>query len=130
MSNSNNYEIRWQVKDPQNRIVVLKKSTYEKHIGEDHSPKDAMFRKEMEEQAKYTITSPGLIIERNLRHLYYKIVSISYGDDVKIKPMKVIVDADREPNEVVTWLAMTKMKDTAEAGEIIYERRTDDLSDK
>lgn len=130
MSKTENSVIRWQVEDPQNRQIILKQSTYEDHVDGDHAPQDAAFRKKVETQVKNTVVSPDFIIADNPRNLYYKLVGISNEDVIKLKTMRVVVDTDRTPNEVVTWVPMSKSKDTFKAEAIIYERGKDGLSDK
>ena len=130
MNNNERYEIRWQVEDPQSRQVVLKQITYEKHVIEDHSDKDAIFRKNIESQVKNVIMNPDFIVAEEPRNLYYKLVGIGAEKYIKLKTMRVVVDADREPNEIVTWIPMSKVKGEVKAEAIIYERGKDDLSDK
>ena len=130
MSKIENSVIRWQVKDPQNRQIILKQSTYKEHVDEDHAPQDAAFRKKVETQVKNTVVSPDFIIADNPRNLYYKLVGIPNEDVIKLKTMRVVVDTDRTPNEVVTWVPMSKSKDTFKAEAIIYERGKDGLSNK
>lgn len=130
MSNNESYKIRWQVEDPQSRQVVLKQITYESHVIEDHSDKDAVFRKNVEGQVKNVIVNPDFIVAEEPRNLYYKLVSIGAEEYIKLKIMKVVVDADKEPNEIVTWIPMSKVKEKLKAEAIIYERGKEDLSDK
>lgn len=122
MSDGNDYKIRWEVTNPLGERVVLKQSTYEKHIVNDHSPRDAMYRQKIELQAQKAIINPQLIIAKEQRHEYHKIVRVPHTDNVdKIKHINVIVDADRTPNEVVTFIVSSSLRGTVEAGAIIYE---------
>lgn len=122
MSNNENYKIRWNVTDPQGRQVILKQSTYEKHIIDDHKPEDSAFRRKIELQAKKTITNPQLIIAKEQRHEYHRLARVSFKEDIeKLKHINVIVDADRDPNEVVTFIASSNVHGTLETGSIIYE---------
>ncbi len=124
-----NNEIRWKVEDPQGRQVILKVTTYEEHVIGDHETRDAKVREETEHNAKQTIISPNIIIEDDAsRHLYYNAIVISENErPQKVKLLKVVVDSDRNPNEVVTWLSLRK-GEKIEGGAIIYERGKDGLS--
>ena len=124
---SNN--IIWTVTDPQDRKVVLKNSTFDFHIaGTDHDENDSNFRKKIAAQAKQTIVEPEFIVNEEQRNIYFSLVKVPYENNLlKIKPMKVVVDADRTPNEVVTWTVMRKMNDTIKSEAIIYERNSNEL---
>ena len=123
--------IRWEVTDSQNRKVVLKQSTYDEHITGDHDLRDAKVRKLMESQVRRTLSSPDVIIkDTTSRLLYYNTIVIRYETRLpKIKTLKVVVDTDRSPHEVVTWTPLRK-GDSIKDGVIIYERCADDLPDK
>ncbi len=129
MRNNEKIDIRWEVEDPQGRQVILKLSTYEEHLIGDHETRDAKIREETEHNAKQAIISPDIIIEDDaLRHLYYNAIAISENEQShKIKILKVIVDSDRTPNEVVSWIPLRK-GDKVGGGAIIYERGKDGLS--
>ena len=121
-----NDDITWTITDPQKRNVVLKRSTLDKHIaGSDHDPRDSEFRKKIMHQAQQTIVSPEFIIKENSRNIYLSLGIMPYQENlVKIKPLKVVVDADRNPNEVVTWLPLKKFSFTIESEAIIYARES------
>lgn len=122
MDSNEKIEIRWKVTDPQDRQVVLRQSTYENHIIDDHEQKDAAFRLKMENQAKKTVTNPQIIIAKNQRNEYHRMARVPFEEGIeKLKHVKVVVDADRDPNEVVTFIASSKVNDTLEAGSVIYE---------
>ena len=122
-------KIIWTVTDPQDRKVVLKKSTFDFHIaGTDHDKKDRDFRKKIATQAKKTIAKPEFIIKEEQRNIYFSLVKVPHENDcIKIKPMKVVVDADRIPNEIVTWTVMRKMNDTIKSEAIIYESKSNNI---
>ena len=123
-------DICWAVKDIQRREIILKQTTYDEHITEDHSVQDFNFRKSMEPRVKQTLISPDIIIKDGKRNLYYNTVVIRHEEGLpKVKILKVVVDADRIPNEVVTWTPLRK-GDAIRNGVIIYERGTVDLPDK
>ena len=118
-------EIRWEETDPQGRRVVLKASTFDEHIKKDHDDDDAAIRIKNEEHAKKAIARPHLVIldpEDHDRHIYYRIILANNGEPLKkVKNMRVVVDTDREPNEVVTWIVEKKMKGSAKKEWIIYD---------
>ena len=117
-----NDEIRWEVTDPQGRQVVLKESTYENHIKKDHNQEDAAFRIKMEVQAQKAITTPQFIIAKKERNEYHRIARVPMEKGLeKLKHMYVITDTDRDPNEVVTFIASSSCRGTLETGSIIYE---------
>lgn len=120
-----NDDIIWTATDPQNRNVILKRATWDFHIaGADHDERDGDFRKKLLIPARQTIIDPEFIISEQSRNTYFRLVAILYQDNlVKIKPLKVIVDADRQPNEVVTLIPENKLKETVESEAIIYARK-------
>lgn len=115
--------VRWKVTDSQGRKIILKQSTYDEHIIGDHGTRDAEIRKLMELKVKQTLIAPDVIIEdSSARHLYYSTIVIRYEmHDYKIKTLKVVVDTDRIPHEIVTWTPLRK-GDSIKDGVIIYER--------
>lgn len=132
MSESKCSFVRWRVEDPQGRQVILKQSTYENHIIGDHELQDARIRIEAEPSAKQTVISPALIIEDDTqRRLYYNVVIICDAEQRrKIKTLKVVVETDRSPNEVITWVILRKGESVGENEAIVYERGKDGLSNK
>lgn len=123
-------KIRWKITDVQGREIILKETTYAEHILGDHAEEDARIRECMEPQIKRTLISPDIIIQDEVgRNLYYNTVVIRYeGRAAKIKILKVVVETDREPNEIVTWTPLRK-GDNIKNGEIEYERNSE-VSDK
>ena len=126
--------VRWKEIDPQERIVILRQDTYDKHIDSDHSPADAQYRKRVEQQVRSTIQQPQYILQdkqHEQRHNYFRLIKV-YRDDkqIKIKPMKVVVDADRTPNEVVTWHVQNSLSEPTTEEGIIYDRDGVSLSDE
>ena len=121
-----NDDIAWTITDPQKRKVVLKRSTLDKHIaGADHDPRDSEFRKKIMHQAQQTIVDPEFIIKENSRNTYLSLVNVPYQDNFdKLKTLKIVVDSDRHPNEVVTWLPLKKFNSTIESEAIIYARKS------
>ena len=106
--------IRWKVTDPLGNEVILKESTFSEHILGDHQMTDAEYRKMAEIQAKAIIQNPQLIIEdkedKN-RHIFYKIILMPFDDSKKkLTALKVVVDTDRTPHAVATWVIQSKLK--------------------
>lgn len=124
-----NSNIIWNETDPQGRKVILKQATFEFHIaGADHNQSDIDFRRRIVQQARQTINSPEFIIKESSRNIYLKLIIIPYQDNlIKIKPLKVVVDADREPNEIVTWTPLNKMNGVIEKEAVIYASAETDV---
>ena len=117
--------IRWKVTDPLGNEVILKESTFSEHILGDHQMADAEYRKMAETQVKNVIVNPQIIIEDkrdNARHIFYKIVLIPcVGEKIKrLTNLKVVVDTDRKPHQIVTWMLPSKLKDKIMEEGIIY----------
>ena len=114
----------WLATDPQDRKIILKESTLNIHIaGSDHDRQDSAFRKQIMSQAQQTIINPEIIVKDKSRLIYFRIIVIPYQETlVKLKPIKVVVDIDRQPNEVVTWTPLNKMNTTFESEAIIYAK--------
>jgi hypothetical protein len=84
-----------------------------------------IFAKKLLIPARQTIIDPEFIISEKSRNTYFSLVAILYKDNLfKLKPLKVIVDADRQPNEVVTLIPENKLKETVKSEAIIYERKS------
>ena len=117
-------EIRWEETDPQGQRVVLKASTLDEHIINAHDAVDANYRLQAEEQAKRAIAHPHIIIRYphlNDRRVYYKLILMPDKEGLpKVKSIRVVVDADREPNEVVTWVVESRLRGRAVEEWIIY----------
>ena len=116
-------KIRWRQKDIQGREIILKQETYAEHIMGDHESADARLRANLEEQIKLTLQSPDAIIrDETGRRLYYNTVIIRNESlSAKIKILKVVVETDRHPHEVVTWTPLRK-GDSIRNGAIEYAR--------
>ena len=116
--------IRWKQKDPLGRTVILKESTFREHIESDHSPADAKYRTELERAAQSVLKEPRFIVMDSKNHgrdNYLDLAKAPAEDgSVMIKPMKVVVDKQREPHEVVTWIVQRKLSEIAKEG-IVYE---------
>lgn len=117
-------KIRWSVTDPLGNEVILKESTFQEHIRKDHKFSDSEYRQKAELKASETIKNPQMIIvnkEKSNRHVYYKIVTMPCDEDREsLKIMKIVVDTDRKPNQIVTWILQSKLKDTIKEGWLEY----------
>ena len=106
--------IRWKVTDPLGNEVILKESTFQEHILGDHQMEDAECRKIAEVQAKAVIQNPQLIIkdeEDKNRHIFYKIILMPYdGLKKRLMALRVVVDTDRTPHAIATWVIQSKLK--------------------
>ena len=117
--------IRWQVTDPLGNEIVLRESTFQEHIDKDHNYADAIYRKSAEMQVKNALVNPHLIFtNRNInnRNVYCKLIpakNLASGE-YRLKFLKVVVDTDREPNEIATWVAQSKVKEIVLEEWIIY----------
>ena len=112
-------EVRWSVSNPFGAEIILKAKTYEEHVMGDYNEKDSSYRKMLECNAKQVLTNPRYIINDNARHLYYDLILA----DEHLRIMKVVVEIDRVPNEVVTWAVLRKGEIIR--GEIIYDISSD-----
>ena len=112
-----NEKIRWKITDPLGNEVCLKESTYIEHILKDHSPQDSAYRMQIEREARITILTPSLIVSDGERNLYYKVIGLT-GENLKIRMLKVVVEKNRNPQEVVTWTILRKGDNVK--GDVIY----------
>ena len=119
-------DIRWSISDPLGNKIVLKNSTFDEHILSDHTDEDSKIRQKLESSAIATLINPSLIAEdnqNNSRNIYYGVVALQYEEpELRVKMFKVVVEADRTPNEVVTWTVLRR-GDKIENGVILYGQR-------
>ena len=120
-------EIIWNTNNPLGISVILKQSTYDEHISDE--PK----RTELEvenlqavlQNVKGIIEHPRFIycdknFEGNSRQRYLDFVFME--DRSAIRSLVVIVDTDREPNEIVTWTIKRNLsQENPSKDEIIYD---------
>lgn len=111
--------MRWKAVNPFENEVVLREDTFTEHIVGDHSDADVEIRKQLEPVARSTLEYPDLIIRDKGRHLYYRVIALS-DEVLKVRILKVVVDTDRSPHEVVTWTAARKGDNIAD-GEVIFD---------
>ena len=126
-------DIRWSVIDPLERQVVLKESTYEAHILNDHGGKVGKQREFLEETAKTVVEKPRFIIRDRTeasRAKYLQLIGIPVEGSIKIRSLTVVVDESREPCEVITWIPQNRLKECVLEGEVIYYEKNDRLSRK
>ena len=56
---SEDIAVRWSVVDPRGKMIVLKDSTYEDHVGGDHEDRDASYRMKTEHLVKKVLSCPA-----------------------------------------------------------------------
>ena len=117
--------VRWAVTDPLGNEIVLKSKTFEKHIKDDHESKDAANRAAIEEQVKYTLSSPRFIIKTPLegRIKCLDLVDVPDVEEMKIKTLAIVVENTKRPFEVVTWMPRRSINEGFKKGEEIYDAR-------
>ncbi|MBF8378475.1 hypothetical protein IW967_11480 [Alicyclobacillus mali] len=118
--------IVWTATNPLGVEVALKRDTYEKHIIGEHS-NDKM-RQEAYPFVRDVISTPRFIYmdtsePDKKRHRYIDI--FPFPSLEKLYVLSVIVDADRTPNEVVTWIVKRSLNQEHTSGGIIYDSRSD-----
>lgn len=126
-------DIRWSVIDPQERQVILKESTYEMHILNDHDERDRKQREVLEEKAKSVVENPRFIFRdknEELRLKYLDLIDIPEAGIRKIRALTVIVDESREPCEIITWIPQNRLKERISEEEVIYDEKNEQLSRK
>ena len=101
-------DVRWSITDPLGNKIVLKTSTFDEHI--------------LSECPREILAHPSLIAEDNSRHLYYGAVISHDENELRVKILKVVVDIEKTPNEIVTWTTL-RNGDEIENGVILYGQR-------
>ena len=120
----------WIVKTPLQSEVALTQKTKEEHIEGKHS--NDIVRMQTFDMLPGIISQPRFIYldqdyETNKRLRYCDTVSVS--EIGHLQTLVVIVDTDREPHEVATWMVKSnsKQEKTGE-GRILYDSRADKKS--
>ena len=120
----------WIVKTPIKSQVALTVETKEIHIEGDHF--DDLVRMQAFDMLPEIIAQPRFIYmdqqhETNQRLHYCDLVDIP--ELGHLSNLVVVVDTDREPNEVATWMVKSnsKQEKTGE-GRILYDSRADQRS--
>lgn len=124
MPDSDEQKVRWTVTNPFDHEVILKEDTLNYHIAGDHSESDAAKRKEAENQVKDVVRQPHFIVKdssRDNRYKYMDLIPVPFNDEIKIRYVTVIIDTEKSPHEVVTWIPQSKLKDTAKNEEVVYD---------
>lgn len=115
----------WAVTNPLGTETVLKQSTYDAHINdiEKRTDKEIEHLQLVSNVIKGIIKKPRFIYwdEDGVRHRYIDLISLEGLNH--IQGLVVVVDADRDPNEVVTWTIKRHLKQ--EKGGIIYDFRAE-----
>lgn len=119
--------IRWSIKDNNGNTVILKKSTFENHVINDHSPIDAAVRAEIEPQIPYVISKPSLVVqdERSEGRIdYIGVVLIDKDEETySVRTVVVVVDTDRKPWQVVTWFSNSRT--TVKKRGVLYDYKNE-----
>lgn len=120
--------IRWKVTDPLGNEIYLSEENFVYHIIGMHDQNDAKIRQKLEEQVKYSIQNPRLIVKHEAiegRRIYLDLVDISNENTISIRPLFVVVE---ENGEVVTWFAKRTVNvNVSKNGGIIYDKRIHNL---
>ncbi|TCP22695.1 hypothetical protein EV207_13437 [Scopulibacillus darangshiensis] len=117
-------EYIWVTENSQGTKVALTQDTFEKHVIADHVNDKA--RELSYDYVRGTIEFPRFIYKdqnhyKNQRVRYTEQVYIEeYGH---IQNMVIVVDTDREPNEVATWMVKSSLKQEKINGGMIYDSR-------
>ncbi|OAK70106.1 hypothetical protein [Lederbergia galactosidilytica] len=114
----------WVTKNPLGEEVAVANETYETHIIGDHP--DDKARELVNLHVKGVIEEPRYIYydqkhEENKRIRYIDYVSLEEYN--KIQSLVVVVDTDREPNEIVTWSVKSNTRQEKINGGVIYDSR-------
>ncbi|PKM90324.1 MAG: hypothetical protein CVU87_02760 [Firmicutes bacterium HGW-Firmicutes-12] len=115
----------WTTTSPiTDNVVVLKESTFHKHLIDDHGEKERVYLEKVVNIVRDTISSPWYIYydrnyEENKRLLYMDIISLEEMDHMQA--LVVCIETDRDPQEVVTWTIKRSLKQ--ERGKIIYDSK-------
>lgn len=123
-----NEPLEWSTNGPYGE-VVLKKSTMDVHVQEDHYTTDALFRKKIVGSIREVVTDPRFIIndttsEFNNDSYARKIYLDCALCDDKVKVMIVYVEDKRTPKEVVTYWGSSKgYNKFVREEDVIYDRK-------
>ena len=119
-----NEEVKWTRNDPRGFKVILKESTYTEHIIGDHSDGDTKGRIIASDFAPDIIEKPRYIFrtsssEEQGRETYFDTMIID--ETGKLRCIVVVVDAEKEPREVITVLLERKIKNTLTKEGLLYD---------
>lgn len=109
--------------------MALKETTYNSHILDEQTRTEAEVRhlQLVSEAVREVIIKPRFIYydvnyEGNLRHKYIDLICLE--ELLHIQALVVVVDTDREPNEVVTWTIKRSLnKEIIRGGRLVYDAR-------
>lgn len=118
-------EYIWTVTNPFGAETVLKQTTYDADINdiEKRTDKEIEHLQLVSDAIKGIIRKPRFIYwdKDGVRHNYIDLISLEGLNH--IQGLVVVVDADRDPNEVVTWTIKRHLRQ--EKGGIIYDYRAE-----
>ena len=123
MAENSEPKIIWSVKNPYGHDVVLKEDTYNNHVIDDHNKTDADFRKKTADSIPNIVKHPSYIVkdkEHDDRYQYIAPAMIPINnEESKIKLITTVVDTDRNPHEVVTWIPKKSLN--VNKGDVVYD---------
>lgn len=117
----------WVTKNPQDENVSLTNQTYEIHVVGDH-PKDEA-RVATYPNIQRIIEKPRYIYpdQNHAENKRVKYIDHVYIQEVGyIQNVVVVVDTDRQPHEVVTWMVKSSTKQEKFEGGVIYDSSSSD----
>lgn len=115
----------WVVRSPISSAVGLKRETYVHHVKADHQ--EDKTRELAYPYVQPTIESPRFIYYDPSHQIHN---AVRYVDLVYIPEMQhiqafiVVVERDKEPHEVATWMVKTSLKQEIVREGIIYDSRS------
>jgi len=123
-------EWAWKKLDPRGRAVALKTSTLNEHIIGDHESADARGRMDaiglaplIAEAPRYIVKDLSSIGSDRKREKYF---DVRYIDATgKFSYVVLVVDTDRDPYEVVTWMIQRRMTDIVPKEGVLYDSAQD-----
>ncbi|NLD95830.1 MAG: hypothetical protein GX635_01820 [Synergistaceae bacterium] len=119
-------EWAWKTRDPRGKTVVLKASTLNEHIIGDHDDADSGGRIAasalvplIAEAPRYIVKDLSPIGSDRRREKYFDVRHIEATG--KFSYVVLVVDTDREPYEVVTWMIQRRMTDIVPKEGVLYD---------
>lgn len=115
----------WVTENPQGTRVAIAEDTYKKHVIGDHQSDKS--RELSYPLVKEIIENPSFIYydqdhEENKRVRYTDQAYIQeFGH---IQNVVIVVDTDRDPNEVATWMVKSNTKQEKINGGVLYDSRS------
>ncbi|WP_338826307.1 hypothetical protein MTBGP_11150 [Moorella thermoacetica] len=124
MVNQSGSPYLWVVKSPISSAVALKRETYNLHVIADHC--EDKTRALAYPYVRSVIETPRFIYldPSHPTHDAVRYIDLIFLPEMQhIQALVVIVERDKEPNEVATWMVKTNLKQEMVQGGIIYDSR-------